>query len=108
MNEPNRIDIVAKIMTILQQNCADPVESMIAEAEAMLKVAKALRGMSPADARRYDAGSSEPRLVRPMRLRSEARRRAQANGLLPIRWYEHLADRLYWWWRNAVNGNPAR
>lgn len=51
MNEPNRIDIVAKIMTILQQNCADPVESMIAEAEAMLKVAKALRGMSPADAR---------------------------------------------------------
>ncbi len=51
MAEPNKADIVAKIILILNQNCADPVESMIAEAEAMLKVAKALKGLSAADAR---------------------------------------------------------
>ncbi len=39
MNEPNRIDIVAKIMMILQQNCGLPASQAIAEAVATLKVA---------------------------------------------------------------------
>jgi hypothetical protein len=51
MAEPNKADIVALVLLILDQNCADPVEAMIAEAEAMLKVAKALKGLSPADAK---------------------------------------------------------
>jgi hypothetical protein len=51
MAEANKVDIVARIMLILNQDCADPVEMMIAEAEAMLKVAKALKGLSAPEAK---------------------------------------------------------
>ena len=51
MSQPNKADLVAKIMTILNQQCEDPVEAMIKEAEAMLQVARALKGLSPGDAR---------------------------------------------------------
>jgi hypothetical protein len=51
MAEPDKADIVARILLILDQGCADPVEMMIAEAEAMLKVAKALKGLSAAEAK---------------------------------------------------------
>jgi hypothetical protein len=49
--KPNRVELVQKISEILKTDCADPVESMIAEAEAMLKIARALRGQGPAEAR---------------------------------------------------------
>ncbi len=47
----NKMDIVQKIQNILGTHCDDPAEQIIMEAEALLAIGKALKGLSLPEAR---------------------------------------------------------
>ena len=49
--QPNRAELVSAVCEIIENVTADPAAEMRAQAEALLRIADALEGMSPRDAK---------------------------------------------------------